>query len=125
MTRIKAPAGLLWINCQEFRALEPYAAVSVSAAWLGAPGPEEERMPRRSRRTAEGDQPDLGSVSETAGGIPDDAIGPDQRSVAELLDLEQGQDVEAMAAKLQAEADARRVATHHAPRGKADGGWGD
>jgi hypothetical protein len=83
-------------------------------------------MPKRPRGAAGGDvQPDLGTVSETAGGIPDDAIGPDQASVAELLDLAQGQDAEAMAAKLRAEADARRMTTHRAPRGKADGGWGD
>ena len=49
------------------------------------------------------------SIGETAGGIPDEAIGPAQSSVAELLDLGQAQDVEAMAAKLQAEADARRA----------------
>ena len=47
------------------------------------------------------------NISETAGGIPDDAIGPDQRSVPEQLDLAEGEDVEAMAAKLQAEADER------------------
>ena len=83
-------------------------------------------MPRRRSGEAGADaQPDLGSVSETAGGIPDDAIGPDQSSVAELLDLSQGQDVEAIAAKLQAEADARRAATQRPPRKKANGSWPD
>jgi hypothetical protein len=83
-------------------------------------------MSRRRRRAAHGEvQPDLGAVSETASGIPDEAVGLDQSSVDELLDLSQGQGVDAMAAKLQAEADARRAATHHAPRGKPDGGWGD
>jgi len=83
-------------------------------------------MTRRRRGAADGEaQPDLGSVSETASGIPDDAVGLDQTGVAELLDLSQGRDVEAMAAKLQAEADARRAASPHHPRGKADGGWGD
>lgn len=90
---------------------------------------------RGLRRNADGEttsrssghdlQPDLESVSETAAGIPDDAIGPDQSSIAELLDLSQGHDAEAMAAKLQAEADASRTPTHRAPRGKRDGGWGD
>jgi hypothetical protein len=83
-------------------------------------------MPRQKRGAAGGDvRPDLGTVSETAGGIPDDAVGPGQNSVADLLDLARGQDAEAMAAKLKAEADARPTATHHAPRRKADGGWGD
>ncbi|MGZ3273896.1 MAG: hypothetical protein ACXU82_11435 [Caulobacteraceae bacterium] len=83
-------------------------------------------MSRRRRGSADGDvQPDLRTPSETAGGIPDDAIGPDQSSVADLLDLSQGRDVEAMAAKLQAEADARRTATPRTPRGKANGGWTD
>jgi hypothetical protein len=83
-------------------------------------------MPRRRRGPAVGQaSPEPDTVSETAGGIPDEAIGPDQNSVADLLDLSQGQDVEAMAAKLRSEADARPTATHRAPRGKADGGWGD
>lgn len=47
------------------------------------------------------------TISETAGGIPDDAIGPEQRSVPEQLDLAEGEAAEAMAAKLQAEADER------------------
>jgi len=48
------------------------------------------------------------TVSETAGGIPDDAIGPEQRSVPEQLDLAETANAEAMAAKLQAEADDER-----------------
>lgn len=82
-------------------------------------------MPRRLHGAADGGgQPDLGNISESATGIPDEAIGPDQSSLTDLLDLSQGQDVEAMAAKLQAEADARRSDARARPRGKPDGDWG-
>ena len=47
-------------------------------------------------------------ISETAGGIPDEAIGPEQRSVPELLELTGGETAAAMAAKLAAEVRKRR-----------------
>jgi hypothetical protein len=48
------------------------------------------------------------TVSETAEGIPDDAIGPGQASVPEQADLAEDPRAQALAAKLQGEVDRRR-----------------
>ena len=44
------------------------------------------------------------TVAETGPGVPTDAIGPDQMSVPEQIEMSQGPEAEAMAAKLQREA---------------------
>ncbi|RAK50980.1 hypothetical protein [Phenylobacterium deserti] len=44
------------------------------------------------------------TVAETGPGVPTDAVGPGQLSVPEQLELSEGPEAEAMAAKLQREA---------------------
>lgn len=61
------------------------------------------------------------TVSETAEGIPDDAIGPDQASVPEQLALSDDVGARAMAAKLQGEADQRRATMRNPFLSKLDG----
>lgn len=65
------------------------------------------------------------TVSETAGGIPDDAIGPDQASVPEQLNLSDNANAQALAAKLQGEVDRRRGTgrkrTSGEPTGRSQG----
>lgn len=51
------------------------------------------------------DRPVDETLAETGPGLPSDAIGPGQMSVDEQIDLSQGPEAEAMARKLQAEAD--------------------
>jgi len=63
-------------------------------------------MPRERDVPDEGGARPLETYSETAGGIPDDAVGPEQRTIPEQLELTEETNAEAMAAKLQAEADA-------------------
>jgi hypothetical protein len=81
-------------------------------------------MPRPRKGDAGDQAPSRSaSVSETGSGIPDDAIGPQQHSVPELLELSGGDAVEAMTAKLEAEAAAHKSATAPRPPGKPDGRW--
>ncbi|MGE5501838.1 MAG: hypothetical protein ACM3W4_07920 [Ignavibacteriales bacterium] len=71
-------------------------------------------MPKQRRGDSE-TPADVG-VSETAGGIPDDAIGPEQRTVPEQLELAESETADAMAAKLQAEVDEHRRAARRPSR---------
>lgn len=61
------------------------------------------------------------TVSETAQGIPDDAIGPDQASVPEQLTLADDVGARALAAKLQGEVEQRRAMARNPHLGKLDG----
>jgi len=65
------------------------------------------REPDESPSNVRAEGPVVPTISETAGGIPDEAIGPAQRGVPEQLDLATDETAEAMAAKLQAEVDER------------------
>jgi hypothetical protein len=53
------------------------------------------------------DRPLNDTVAETGPGVPDDAIGPEQRTVPEQMDLASGEEAERIARKLQAEVDER------------------
>ncbi len=77
-------------------------------------------MRKQGRRRGKGAKP-FESVSETAGGIPDDAIGPGQASVPEQLDLAGSEAAEAMLEKLRAEAEAR--VGLRPPQAKPNGLW--
>lgn len=45
------------------------------------------------------------TVAETGPGIPDDAVGPEQRSIPDLLSLGEGPEAQAFARKLDGRAD--------------------
>lgn len=64
-------------------------------------------MPAQSNPSIGGgtnDRPLNETLAETGPGVPTDAIGPGQMSVPEQLEMTEGPEAEAMAAKLQRDA---------------------
>jgi hypothetical protein len=53
------------------------------------------------------DRPKDETVAETGPGLPDEAIGPEQRTIPEQNDLAEAPEADRMARKLKAEAQAR------------------
>jgi hypothetical protein len=51
------------------------------------------------------------TAAETGPGVPDDSVGPEQRSISDQMDLARDADAQAIARKLQDEVDARHGLT--------------